>query len=169
MIHLKIADELLRTKEVFKVLLSDISKDEYLWRPAPDKWCLLEIVCHLYDEERDDFRARVRHVLETPDVPMKPNNPPDWVHEHKYIEQNYTETLNKFMKERDESVKWLRSLKSPKWDNEYQHPKMGPLKAEMFLVNWPAHDYLHIRQITKQKFEYLKYTSGDSLNYAGDW
>lgn len=167
--HLKIANELLKTKEVFNGLLRDVTKEEYLWRPAADKWCLLEIVCHLYDEEIEDFRARVKHVLETPTLAMKSNDPPAWVHERKYIEWNYSETLNKFLKERDESVKWLRSLTSPNWNNEYQHPKMGPLKAEMFLVNWPAHDYLHIRQITKYKFDYLKYTSGESLGYAGDW
>lgn len=29
--------------------------------PAPEKWCLLEIVFHLYDEEREEFRARVNY------------------------------------------------------------------------------------------------------------
>jgi hypothetical protein len=167
--HLKIANELLKNKDVFKELLNDLTKEEYLWKPQPDKWCLLEVVCHLYDEELEDFRARTKHVLENPTQPLPPTDPPGWVLERNYIQQNYTDTLNKFLKERDESVKWLQSLKSPKWNNEYQHPKMGPLKAKMFLVNWPAHDYLHIRQITKLKFDYLKNITGENLNYAGDW
>jgi hypothetical protein len=32
-----------------------------------------------------------------------------------------------------------------------------------------AHDLLHIRQITKLKYDYLKYLSGQGLSYAGDW
>ena len=78
----------------FVSLLSGASDEEYLWRPAPGKWCLLEIVCHLCDEERDDFRARVRHVLETPDQPMPPIDPPGWVTERKYLAQNFEEMLN---------------------------------------------------------------------------
>ena len=33
-------------------------------RPAPDEWAPVEIVCHLRDEEAEDFGARVRVVLD---------------------------------------------------------------------------------------------------------
>jgi hypothetical protein len=39
----------------------------------------------------------------------------------------------------------------------------------MFLHNWLAHDYLHIRQIIRIKYDYLKKTSGEILLYAGEW
>ena len=55
-------------RDVFKPLLSGKTDGEYLWRPEPGKWTLLEIVCHLLDEEREDFRARVKHTLEHPKV-----------------------------------------------------------------------------------------------------
>ena len=54
-----------QNKAVFENLLSGIDEQTYLWKPSANKWCLLEIVCHLYDEEREDFRARVKHVLGT--------------------------------------------------------------------------------------------------------
>ena len=44
-----IISELNNNWDDFKSILSVISKQEYMWKPAPDKWCLLEIVCHLYD------------------------------------------------------------------------------------------------------------------------
>ena len=83
--------------------------------------------------------------------------------------QDYSKKLNEFLEERDQSVNWLRSLVNPKWDNAYEHPKFGKMTAKMFLANWLAHDYLHIRQILNVKFEYLKKDSGETLIYAGGW
>ena len=38
---------------VFNSILSGASEKLQVWRAAPEKWNLLEIVCHLYDEECD--------------------------------------------------------------------------------------------------------------------
>ena len=167
--YTKIIQELLRNRDIFKGLLTGLIEEEYLWKSNPEKWCLLEIICHLYDEEREDFRARTKHVLETPAKPLPPIDPAGWVKERNYIDRNYTETMDKFLEERQQSVKWLKSLAGPKWDIAYNHPKFGQMTARMFLSNWVAHDYLHIRQILKLKFDYLKQLSDENLTYAGDW
>jgi len=49
-------------REVFRTLLENLSETEYRWREAADKWNILEIVCHLYDEEQEDFRKRLVSV-----------------------------------------------------------------------------------------------------------
>jgi hypothetical protein len=164
-----ITDNLSRNRSVFSGLLNGLSKEEYLWKPAPDKWCLLEIVCHLYDEEREDFRARVKHVLETPESPMPPIDPAGWVAERKYMEKDYNGMLKMFLEERERSVSWLRSLVAPPWENAYQHPKVGPVTAELIFVNWHAHDLLHMRQIIGVKHKYLAQQTKESLEYAGNW
>jgi len=164
-----IYNELARNKDVFYNLLKDISKREYIWSQEKGKWCLLEIVCHLYDEEKEDFRTRVKCVLDDPNIPPPAFNPLVWVKERNYIDQDYNQVLDNFLAEREKSVSWLNSLKSPKWDNTYHHPKIGPMSAQLFLSNWLAHDYLHIRQIVKLKFDLLKQISKESLNYAGNW
>jgi hypothetical protein len=166
---LHVIQELSRNKIVFHSLFDKMYDQVFLWKPAPDKWCLLEILCHLHDEEREDFRPRVQHTLENPDAPMKPIDPAGWVLKRKYIEQDYPEVLNKFMNERDESIKWLNQLKDVPWMNVHHHPNLGDISAEMFLTNWLAHDYLHIRQISRTKYQYLKYISGHQLSYAGEW
>ena len=154
--YTKIIQELGRNRDVFEGLLTGMTEEDYLWRPMPDSWCLLEIVCHLYDEEREDFRARTRHVLETPAELLPSFDPVGWVQERKYIRQNYMETLDNFLKEREQSIDWLESLTSPKWNNAYNHPKLGKMTAKLFLSNWLAHDYMHIRQIVRLKYTYLK-------------
>jgi len=164
-----VAQQLQKNKLVFLELLKDVGLDTIHWKQANDKWCLLEILCHLYDEERDDFRFRVKWLLERPGETPPPFNPLKWVTDHKYMQQDYEPMLYKFIAERENSLRWLNSLNNPNWDNHFEHPKMGKLTASYYLNNWLAHDYLHMRQILKLKFDYLKHVSGNNLNYAGEW
>lgn len=48
---------------VFAAMLKDISKDHYKWKPNEKAWSILEIACHLLDEEKEDFKTRLDHVL----------------------------------------------------------------------------------------------------------
>ena len=165
----EIIKELSDNGNVFKELLSGLTDEVFLWRPGPEKWCLLEIVCHLYDEELEDFRARTRHILETPKIKLTPIDPQGWVITRNYIQQNYHDKLNSFLAEREQSVNWLKAFSDPNWDNACEHPQIGKMTAKMILSNWLAHDYLHIRQIIKLKYDYLKQVTKEDLNYAGNW
>ncbi len=158
-----------KNQDSYKSLLLDLDKDEYMWKDKSDRWCLLEICCHLLDEEKEDFRARTKHVLENPESTMPGIDPVNWVKERNYIQQNFKETVEAFLNERKASIEWLESLDSPNWKNSYLHPKLGPMSAKLFLSNWLAHDYLHIKQILKTKFDYLKTITGEELDYAGEW
>ena len=167
--HEYLFHQLSRHLSVFRDLLEGSADAEVRWKPAPDRWCLLEVVCHLYDEEREDFRGRVRHVLATPESPLPPIDPPGWVTARRYMEQDFTSMLQKFLAERDASVDWLWKLVDPPWGNVHDHPKLGPMSAEQFLVNWVAHDMHHIRQINNLRYGYLASVSSKPLDYAGPW
>lgn len=167
--HKQIIHFLENNISVFNSLLSGHDASFQTWRFKPEKWNLLEIICHLYDEEKDDFRARLRHVLENPEKELPSIDPSGWVISREYSKQDFTDKLDSFLDEREASITWLRSLSSPKWDNAYMHPKFGPMTGNLFLSNWLEHDYLHLRQILNLKHEYLKSISGQYLNYAGEW
>ena len=152
--HQKIIKELQINYSVFKALLSASDPNQYLWKPAPKKWCSLEIVCHLHDEELEDFRTHTSQVLQPPEKPLAPNDPEGWVEKRGYIHQNYGEVLSKFLYEREHSVEWLSSLSNPRWENAVQHHEVGEMTAGMFLANWLAYDFLHIRRIIKLKYDY---------------
>lgn len=164
-----IINELETNTAVFQALLQNVGKNEYLWKPAEDKWCLLEIICHLCDEEREDFRTRLKLVLETPEQAPPAIDPVDWVKSRNYLQQEFSRKLAAFVKERERSVRWLRSLVNPGWGNGFSHPTLGRRTATMYLASWLAHDYHHIRQINRLKYDYLKAVSGEDLSYAGKW
>lgn len=164
----QITEALRHNAATFRSLLAGTDKPLHAFRYAPGKWNLLEIVCHLYDEEREDFRARVKHILENHDKPMPPIDPVAWVKDRDYASQNFDERLSLFLEERNQSVAWLHGLQNPPWDNAYIHPKAGPMTARFILANWLAHDYLHFRQITRNLYEFLKAGAGN-VDYAGNW
>lgn len=168
--HSRIIAHLTANWQVFESLLTDVSSEEASWKPDDSHWSILQILCHLVDEEKEDFRTRVQHVLETPDQPIPPIDPQAWVTDRKYSDQDFTMKLREFLEERAQSVVWLNGLENPAWENTYEHPKLGAQSASHYLANWLAHDYLHIRQINRMKYLYLRANlSGESLEYAGNW
>jgi hypothetical protein len=162
-------DQLARHGEVFRALFTALSPVETHWKPAPEKWCPLEVICHLHDEEREDFRARLRSTLETPEAPWPKIDPAGWVTERKYMEQDLHAVLAKFLQERERSLSWLRGLADAPWDNYYLHPKVGPVSCELLLTNWVAHDLHHLRQVINLRYAYLKANTTVPLDYAGTW
>lgn len=158
-----------RHGDVFRAMLADMPLAIARWKPAPDQWSALEIVCHLYDEEREDFRARLTLVLESPEAPWPKIDPAAWVGERKYIEQDLHTVLDQFLTERSRSVEWLRGMKDPPWTNAYMHPKVGPVSCDLLLTNWVAHDLHHLRQLTRLRYAYLAENTSVPLDYAGTW
>lgn len=152
------------------VLVSRLSETDARFKPASGAWSVLEIVCHLVDEEVEDFRTRLRLVLENPERAWPAIDPEGVATSRRYNEQSLPERVQKFVKERRESVAWLRSLREPSWENAYVHPTWGPISAGMLLTAWTAHDMLHLRQIAKRRYE-LACRDGEpfSASYAGQW
>ena len=169
MTDLDIIKELEDNASVFEGLLKNKSNEEYLWKAQPEKWCLLEIICHLRDEEVEDFRTRTQHTLEARDGQPPAIDPVGWVADRKYVEQDYETVLADFLDQRNKSIEWLNSLQNPTWSNGHMHPTLGKRTAKMYFHNWLAHDYMHIRQILRLNFEYLRQNGGQDLSYAGNW
>ncbi len=168
--HSAIIEQIATNKATYIALFSGLSNEEILWRSAAEKWSHLEILCHLYDEEREDFRQRLRLTLENPETPWPSIAPAEWPKLRNYQQQVFRDTLEKFLAERDHSILWLNGLDHPDWQNTHNNPTLGPMSAEKILANWLAHDYLHFRQITRLKHQYLQFLAGNiSLSYAGDW
>lgn len=161
--------ELAQGAETIGGLVAGISPAEARVRPAPDAWSLLEVVCHLHDEEREDFRPRLDVVLHRPEETWARIDPAGWVSERRYNERDLGEALQGFLIERERSIAWLAGLSAPDWSREYRAP-FGPITAGDLLASWAAHDLLHTRQLIElRRARLLAQTTGHSTQYAGDW
>jgi hypothetical protein len=136
-------------------LAGGLGDDQYRWRPAPGKWSIQEVLCHLYDEEQFDFRPRIDVTLHHPDEQWPPWDPEVLVTERKYNDQDPAETLAGWIEERRRSIEWLIGLSRPDWDKSYTHPKFGVLRTGDLLAAWLAHDFLHIGQLGRLHVAYI--------------
>jgi hypothetical protein len=74
-----------------------------------------------------------------------------------------------FVRERENSLMWLRELSNPNWENTYT-ASWGSIRAGDLMVAWVAHDILHLRQLVELKWAYgLTQYAPYSPQYAGDW
>jgi hypothetical protein len=156
--------------EVIRRLLAAVGAQQASWRPAPERWTLLEIVNHLVDEEREDFRARLDVLLHHPDRPWPPIDPMNWVKDRAYAEREFAQSLQAFLSERDHSLRWLRTLAHPAWQAARKLQGGNTLRAGDLMVSWVAHDYFHIRQVTNLLWESLSVEGAPySTEYAGPY
>jgi hypothetical protein len=154
---------------IIRSLVTGISQTEAQVKPAPDSWSILEVVCHLYDEEREDFRQRLDITLHRPTEKWPPIDPVGWVTARKYNEQDLSEVLENFMAEREKSLAWLLGLSDPDWEAEYETP-FRKMRAGDILSSWVAHDNLHMRQLVElRRGRIVTITEPYDVQYAGEW
>ena len=161
--------ELALGAEIVSRLSAGITLAEARFKPAPESWSMLEVVCHLYDEEREDFRQRLDIILHRPEEPWPPIDPAGWVTARQYNDREFAEALGGFVSERARSLTWLKSLSTPDWEAEYA-AAFGPIKAGDMLASWVAHDHLHTRQLVELKrARIVSIARPYGVRYAGEW
>lgn len=153
----------------FQSLVSGLTNEQARYRMEPEAWTALEIINHLADEERFDFRVRIAYILERPGEEPPPINPEGWVSERRYNERDLTESLQDFLFERQKSLEWLKGLGEPDWNAEYRAP-WGVIRAGDIFVAWAAHDLIHLRDLTVRLWALLERAAEPySTRYAGEW
>lgn len=161
--------ELVNSTEMIRGLTNGIDQEQSQVRPEADSWSMLEVVCHIYDEEREDFRKHLDTILHHPDGDWPPFDPQGWVTERKYNEQNFEEMKEKFIAERQKSLEWLRGLANANWEAAVEKD-WGTMKAGNMFASWVAHDNLHIRQLVELRRNHIeRITQPYDIQYAGDW
>lgn len=155
--------------EIIRALVLGVTQVEAQVKPTPESWSILEVVCHLVDEEREDFRQRVDFMLNRPGEIWPPIHPGAWVTERKYNERDLEQSLHDFLAERSISLAFLKGLESANW-NTSTTTQFGERKAGDLLGSWVAHDNLHMRQLVElRRVRLQKITAPYDIRYAGEW
>jgi hypothetical protein len=161
--------ELAASTEMIRALLAGIGQEEAQVKPSKSSWSILEVVCHLYDEEREDFREHLDFILHRQHEEWRPIAPQAWVKLRKYNERNFAAMRNKFFLERGKSLAWLRRIRNSDWNIPYRS-KWGTMTAGDMFASWVAHDNLHIRQLVElRRARIEKIARPHHIRYAGEW
>jgi hypothetical protein len=167
------ASTLIRQLEIdaerFRALVTGVSDEQARWKPEAQAWSILEIICHLHDEEKLDFRVRIDTILRHPGEEPPSIDPEGWVQSHRYAERNLQEELQGFIAERQKSIAWLKGLEAPDWWASYEAP-WGSIRAGDIFAGWLAHDLLHMRQLLECHWAYTNQLCAPfSTDYGGEW
>lgn len=140
------------------------------WSPAPDAWCVLEVVNHLADEEAEDFRTRLRLTLTEPEADWPPIDPQGWVKARDYASRRLGPSIERFRAERAASLGWLVALGPVDWTAEHVHPAFGAMSAGNLMAAWVDHDLHHLRQLVDLQHRWWTRAAAPyDAGYAGDW
>lgn len=159
-----------RQAEAIRYLVDGTSDEQARWKPSAGEWSILEVVNHLADEERDDFRTRLELTLLRPDADWPPIDPEGWVTARGYNTRYLPASLQDFLAERATSLKLLLELSPPDWESTRRHPVFGAIQAGTLMHSWLAHDLLHLRQLAELHYAYYAQAAAPySVGYAGEW
>jgi len=152
-------------------LVSGVRSEVARTPPAPEKWSVNEVLAHLADEERNDFRQRIDYMLHRPGEAWPPIHPDRYVREGGFNDQSLDALRTDFLLERQKSLAWLAGIQDADWSVSYRHAvDMREYTAASLLCAWAAHDLLHLRQIERTLFQHLaRATEPDRTDYAGEW
>jgi hypothetical protein len=132
---------------ILDALLGGLDPADWRARPAPREWAPIEIVCHLRDEEVEDFGARLRVLLDG-GREFTPIDPERWVEDRRYREADPGEAMAALRDRRVATVAYLGTIRPERLSSELEHRRLGRLSGVDVLAAWVAHDRLHLAQLS---------------------
>jgi len=138
--------DLARLPRVLDALLGDLDAGTWRERPAPAEWSPVEIICHLRDEETEDFGARLRVIAERGDA-FTPIDPTGWAEQRRYRDADPATALTTLRERRAATLVFLGGLAPERLRRAVHHARLGTLSGLDLLAAWVTHDRLHLTQV----------------------
>jgi uncharacterized damage-inducible protein DinB len=114
--------------------------------PAPGKWSVREILCHLADCEIV-FAYRLRQTLAEPHHIIQPFDQDVWA--HKYSPYDAQSALAVFTAVRHFNTILIASLPPEAFAKPATHPERGTMTFQTIVETMGGHDLNHLAQIEK--------------------
>jgi hypothetical protein len=142
------AAALLGTMSIILRAEFEAAPGEFLrWRPAPEEWCVLEVVGHLIETEERGFAGRIRTILAGERPQFTTWDPSAVARERQDERRDPAELLAEFTGGRTASATLVQTLTATDLDRGGDHPEVGFLTVNDLLHEWIHHDANHLRQM----------------------
>ena len=138
--------ELAQLPAILDALLAGLDEEAARVRPAPAEWSPVEIICHLRDEEVEDFGARLQ-VIVSGAGDFTRIDPERWVEERRYRQASLRTELDALRLRRQATLDLLASLSPDTLSRSRTHRRLGRLSGLDLLAAWVAHDRIHLSQL----------------------
>jgi len=129
-------------------LARGLTRAQLLKRPAPGKWSIHEIVCHLADAEIANA-WRYRKVLAEDEFGITTWDQDRWASAHQYRRQDLRLVLEQFRTLRGRNVALMKLVGRQAWSRTATHPTLGTLSAGQIIFHQVHHSANHVAQIER--------------------
>jgi len=153
-----------RSRQALLDSIQGVTDNQARWRPAPDRWTILEYVEHLAIAD-DGLIAVIRRSLKTPARPESPeqrkeredrlranpmprgvNRAPEPLHPHGRFGSLH-EALAAFLASRERSLEFARGVQDDIRSHFADHEVLGPLDGYQWLIGNARHAETHAAHI----------------------
>jgi hypothetical protein len=160
----KAIDLLVRSRKALLDAVEGVTEQQARWKPAPERWSILEYVEHLAvsddelvamverslqsparPETDDQRRAREQKIRETP-MPRGANSAPEMLRPNARF-GSLAEALSKFLAARERTTEYTRSTQADLRSHFTPHNVLGPLDGYQWLVGNARHAESHAGHI----------------------
>jgi hypothetical protein len=146
--HLDAAEK--SPKQIAAVVLG-LADATLRYKPAPDKWCILEILGHLADVELL-YAYRMRQMLADKKPVIAPIDQNDWAKNLGYLQESPAELVALYGLNRHHSLQLLRRLKPGDLEKSAHHPELKRDVTVAEIVGMMSgHGANHLEQIERLK------------------
>ncbi|MFZ1916586.1 MAG: DinB family protein [Terriglobales bacterium] len=134
-------------------VVSGLPEKTLRYKPAPDKWCILEILGHMADMEIL-YAYRIRQMLADKDPVIAPIDQDAWAKNLGYLESPPSELVALYGLNRHANVRLLRRLGAADLEKFARHPERDhPVTVADYVGMMSKHGPNHLEQIERLKKE----------------
>jgi hypothetical protein len=142
-----------RGAELVAVVSTGSAGAEWDFVPAPGKWSLRQIICHLADSEMIG-RYRLASVIAEDNPTLLWYDQDAWATNLDYSKRKFSQALETFRRVRGENYELLKDLPEGIFSRTGVHSKTGPLSLKDLLRIYAEHAEGHARQIKEARDAY---------------
>ena len=146
--HLDLAE---KSPKQIAAAVSGLPDKTLRYKPAPGKWCILDILAHLADIEIL-YAYRMRQMLADEKPVIAPIDQDAWARNLGYMESSPMELVALYGLNRHANLQLLRRLKAADLEKSAYHPeKKNQVTVAEIVQMMSKHDPNHLEQIEKLK------------------
>lgn len=142
-----------RGGELLAVATTGAAGLELDFKPAPDKWCVRQVVCHLADSEAVNV-MRLRQVLAEENPVLQAFNGDAWGDRLDYGRRKISQALETFRKLRTENYELLKGTSEELFARTGTHTEEGLKTLRQLVLGSAEHVEEHVKQIQEVRAAY---------------
>jgi uncharacterized damage-inducible protein DinB len=148
--HLEAAE---KSPKQIAAAVSGLPDKALRYKPAPDKWCILEVLGHLADMEVM-YAYRIRQMLADKKPVIAPIDQNDWAKNLGYTETPPAELVALYGLNRHANLRLLQRLKPSDLEKSAYHPELRTnVTVAEYVEKMGRHGASHLEQIERLKKE----------------